>query len=621
MSDTENDKTDEVSGNEDGIPKILNAEGPRTRQSNSLPGTPLYSRQDSQSNKNKRKAVDSPPNAQDLAAEEANIEIIEAVHKVSNLITNLYNKIKTYGKTRKDIREDTESLQNLNRTLLEGLVLQKLGVLKVNTEQVVNIQSETVQPQVQRLPRVRYFCERCTKELDQEEEERKDIRSKLKDALNYDEGEYLQFVNKPWPESVYERTKEVEGNPVNTKEGDVLYFVKEKGEDTTLMSIVQNRYPEVIDILTDETEKDERVQYLECTVSTKKKTNKRRVHIVETRGETDLREILLHLNENIIKDVKRLTIAVSVPESRQVIRKSMEILFADELEWEVEFFVPKKTVQSDIFIDRRERRPEAVIVKTNVSTYAETLKNIRAVINPEDMGVGIKTVKLTKDKNVIIETEPGKAEMLHREIATKVIGVESRVTGNTTAVIILDIDASISGKEIAEYIKKETKEYDTDVKSLRTAKSGTQVAIVSMPTKTAETLISRGDIKIGWTRCRVKQKIDVIRCFNCLKMGHHSEVCKEPKEVRRCLNCAQPGHLSKDCIHLSYCSTCEITGHRTDSSSCPSFRKLLKQIENRVSPEGKTSTSNQVEKSGDLVTAEDTSEMQVEVQSEENVNT
>lgn len=70
------------------------------------------------------------------------------------------------------------------------------------------------------------------------------------------------------------------------------------------------------------------------------------------------------------------------------------------------------------------------------------------------MGVGIKTVKLTKDKNVIIETEPGKAEMLHREIVTKVIGVESRVTGNTTAVIILDIDASISGKEIAEYIKK-----------------------------------------------------------------------------------------------------------------------------------------------------------------------
>ncbi|KAI5725369.1 hypothetical protein M8J77_014625 [Diaphorina citri] len=346
--------------------------------------------------------------------------------------------------------------------------------------------------------------------------------------------------------------------------------------------MVKARYPEIEDTVTDMTENEERVQYIESTVSTKKKINKRRVHLVETKGEKDLRQILVKLlNEDLLREVNQLTVAVSIPESRDEIRKTMEILFAEKTEWEVKFFVPKKTpLFNELQGNRKGRKPEAVIIKTNVSTYAETLRNIRAVIDPDEVGVGINTVKLSRDKNVIIETEAGKAELFYKAIATKVKGVEARVTGNSTTVLILDIDASINGKEIEEYIKKETKEYETDVKSLRTARSGTQVATVSMPTRAAETLLRNGDIKIGWTRCRVKAKFDVVRCFNCLKMGHHSDVCKEPRAEKRCLKCAQPGHMVKECTGISYCITCEMAGHRGDSSSCPSFRRLIQQARN-----------------------------------------
>lgn len=280
----------------------------------------------------KRKATESPPSNEEIAREEANIKLIEAVQKVSQNITALCNKIKQKSNTRKDIKDDSECLQDLNRTLLEGLVLKKFRVLNVNMNQGDN-QTEIVKKE---LKRRRYFCERCTTELDRDELERKDIRSKLKESLDYEENEYEEFVRKPWPEATFEKTKEIEGNPLSAKEGDTVLFVNEKGEDTTLMGILKNRYPETEDMLNDETEKEERLQYLECTVSTKKKTSKRRLHIVETRKEKDLRKILLCLkNGNLTQDVKKLTIAVSLPELKDIIRKSIEIIFYEEADWKI----------------------------------------------------------------------------------------------------------------------------------------------------------------------------------------------------------------------------------------------------------------------------------------------
>lgn len=280
----------------------------------------------------KRKATESPPSKEEIAREEANIKLIEAVQKVSQNITALCNKIKQKSNTWKDIKDDSEYLQDLNRTLLEGLVLKKFRVLNVNMNQGDN-QTEIVKKE---LKRRRYFCERCTTELDRDELERKDIRSKLKESLDYEENEYEEFVRKPWPEATFEKTKEIEGNPLSAKEGDTVLFVNEKGEDTTLMGILKNRYPETEDMLNDETEKEERLQYLECTVSTKKKTSKRRLHIVETRKEKDLRKILLCLkNGNLTQDVKKLTIAVSLPELKDIIRKSIEIIFYEEADWKI----------------------------------------------------------------------------------------------------------------------------------------------------------------------------------------------------------------------------------------------------------------------------------------------
>lgn len=181
--------------------------------------------------------------------------IIDAVKTVSKAINKLHEEILTYKSTKSAIREQSDLLQELNSTLLNDLVLKNLEVvldvgdsdegLLVGGQKIPTVKRNKLEP----CKRMRYFCDRCSQELDQEEEERKSIRASLKDALGYEAGEYLEFIYKIWPEKTFEKSKETVGNPLSSKEGDVILFLKEKIEDTTLVILVKNRYPEIEEIL------------------------------------------------------------------------------------------------------------------------------------------------------------------------------------------------------------------------------------------------------------------------------------------------------------------------------------------------------------------------------------
>lgn len=400
----------------------------------------------------------------------------------------------------------------------------------------------------------------------------------MKEALTLEDDKFKNLVDKEWPKEVYFKSKVTVGNPLSSKEGDLLLCFEDGKEDSILRNMLKYRFPEADEILEDETEND--LQFLESVTRTSKGVNKKVINIARLGKEKDWRKVFVTLRDEIISSgCEKLSVAVSKQEGRDLVRKCLEIVFKD-VDIEMELFIPKAPNLEgyrDQSTDRRyrTRKQEAVIIKTDVTTYAETLRNIRAVVNPDDIGIGVKSVKMTKDNKVVIVTEEGKAESLHREIAAKVKGVETRVTGSKTTLVILDIDATVNGKEVEEYIRRHTKDFETHVRNLRTGRGGTQIATVSMSSKSAEELLSLGMIKIGWTYCRVKPKVDVLRCFNCLNIGHHSDICKEPRGDKKCLNCTQTGHLGKDCKNPSYCTSCKKEGHRSDSTSCPTVKRML----------------------------------------------
>lgn len=208
------------------------------------------------------------------------------------------------------------------------------------------------------------------------------------------------------------------------------------------------------------------------------------------------------------------------------------------------------------------------------------LKTIRENIDPEQMGLGVHTVRKLKDNSLLIMTDKGKKDILTKELSENSIFQDITIIEKKCDLILAGMDAVATNEEIMSALKQKinVQEQDITIKYLYENRSGEQVATIGMSVDNAQKLIESGPIKIGWTMCRIKEKIRIVRCTNCLKMGHTQKACKSKKaDTKKCLKCLQPGHESKDCVNNSHCISCDKEGHRSDSMSCPKYRKLVYQ--------------------------------------------
>lgn len=114
-------------------------------------------------------------------------------------------------------------------------------------------------------------------------------------------------------------------------------------------------------------------------------------------------------------------------------------------------------------------------------------------------------------------------------------------------------------------------------------KWGTKTAEVTLEKTQAAKLQAIGKIKLGWSICTVREKVKILRCYACLKLGHAHYECRQkkgPQNTLRCFKCTLEGHKVEDCKNFARCNTCNVNGHRADSTQCPKLRNRLykKQI-------------------------------------------
>ncbi|KAK9692447.1 hypothetical protein QE152_g35165 [Popillia japonica] len=80
-----------------------------------------------------------------------------------------------------------------------------------------------------------------------------------------------------------------------------------------------------------------------------------------------------------------------------------------------------------------------------------------------------------------------------------------------------------------EAVRSCARDADTEyikVTSHRPNQWGSQNSTVVVHSELAKQMIKLGFIKIGWTPCRVRARIDIARCYRCLHFGHDSSECK-----------------------------------------------------------------------------------------------
>ncbi|KAL1446557.1 hypothetical protein WDU94_003616 [Cyamophila willieti] len=214
-------------------------------------------------------------------------------------------------------------------------------------------------------------------------------------------------------------------------------------------------------------------------------------------------------------------------------------------------------------------------------------RQIKSGVKPDDVGVNITAFRETKKGDVLISTKRGEADTLKTEIEKKVENAKVETRFGLELVNILDLDPSCTKEEIALAIGaalNKPKEI-ANVRNIRANRYGNAVATVSLPASEADKLIHVGAIKVGeWVWCRVKQKIIIDRCWNCLELGHTTTQCRKPREpVKKCFNCGQPGHMASNCTNEKYCGKCQETGHRNDTYSCPQYREMASTRNDRGS--------------------------------------
>lgn len=194
----------------------------------------------------------------------------------------------------------------------------------------------------------------------------------------------------------------------------------------------------------------------------------------------------------------------------------------------------------------------------------EDCEAIRAHLNADEH----LTAELPKPKNPAINI-PG----IHRDIANADELIDT----------ILELNAGLSHLDKSMF----------DVKVFRVDRTGhTKFAIIVVDPEAFKLLMKMEKVFLGFGRCPVSARCDVVQCDKCNAFGHKGSACAEKEENILCAHCASPAHTTDRC-HASpenhKCSNClrenfkrrnrnrnepvlPVKHSATDLHQCPSFQ-------------------------------------------------
>lgn len=192
----------------------------------------------------------------------------------------------------------------------------------------------------------------------------------------------------------------------------------------------------------------------------------------------------------------------------------------------------------------------------------------------------IRQARKAKDGSVIlvVDSKAATSAKIRDKIAQEIKEASIIIRGNKRYITlhIKDMDGDTSREEVESAIRKKVgEERYIKVGSLRPSYGGSQATTVQMTKNDAETLIREGSIRIGLARYRVREWLDIKRCFRCWESGHDTRYCKGEDRTNKCQNCGKEGHRIKECTEESYCPLCEENAHRAWSANCGKMKELL----------------------------------------------
>nr|XP_041633508.1 uncharacterized protein LOC121503279 [Drosophila kikkawai] len=142
-----------------------------------------------------------------------------------------------------------------------------------------------------------------------------------------------------------------------------------------------------------------------------------------------------------------------------------------------------------------------------------------------------------------------------RDSISKVLGDAAEVRALTEeskvcVFVIRNLVAITTEREIRTALAEQYQLSDRAVRirSLRPGYGESKTAVFSLLCSMAKEVRRRGEVRIGWTRCRVREREGPPRCIRCLELGHIAIRCKSPVDKSGyCIKCGEAGHKAAAC--------------------------------------------------------------------------
>lgn len=381
-----------------------------------------------------------------------------------------------------------------------------------------------------------------------------------------------------WPEDAYEVTKVFRGDPLEQREGNIIFWLgSDPNRNKGLITMARKKFYQVDDVTKNGIVKD-KYQILEI-LSRVRSTSANASETLKSLGwlvnsETcNVSEVLFEIREEIQKSSIKKVAVVSVFNHEQL-RKDMEIAFLD-LDVEVKIYTPQGSVRKQA-TTHNNSNTETIQIHAKDMSYADMARSMKEHIDPNN--ITIIEMRKTRDNEIIIVTEIGDAaQKIRKQIEDNTDGIETKIISRNRPVIISQIDILTNIEEVQEAVAnlgKLNKE-EVQVKFLTQNRRGLQTAEVWLPAEQALDIANTGRIKIGWSSCPVRNKVKIVRCLKCLKIGHREDKCWSKITTKLCFKCTKEGHLAKECENGIFRNVCKVNGHKPDTMACPKLRSII----------------------------------------------
>lgn len=550
--------------------------------------TPSYSGgKGSSPRKKKRKREEKEESSKPQLNEEM-VALFNALKEVTEKTEELLGYIT--AKTKNEIKTASSELGHAVKILNK-----KANELKQIQEELPSACNAQVQEKTEQLARSSVGVQANETDIVLElAQRRKDVTKEIVEAMGEEAGweKLAAVLDYDWPETCYKNTTIVDPKSLRGQEGNIAIIthpeVKDREEGT---EDIKESFPELVPLMKENLEEGA-IEYAKTKTKIQlskggEVENSRILFILpytmDLGGVNDLNVLYNMLGRLATEMAKQgadqVRLAVLGNLDTEYLRKCVEHVFRKS-QYKIEIVAAKKRKSAKV--KKVSHQLEKVVVSSDGKQYADILRSIKSSVNIDDAGIKIKSIKKTAKGDVMLEVLGGKdkAEALKREIVSGNSGTRAVIKNNEETVYVTGIECDVTSEELIQAIAKDTgntAQGNIRVMSIRPNLSGSQNATLIMDRKAAYDLSKRGSIKIGWTSCRVRLQVNIVRCYRCLEFGHHRRECKGDDKGAVCMKCGKVDHKAKACTNTSFCLTCKKEGHRADQTKCPHYRRLVQE--------------------------------------------